>query len=251
MTSGSNARKIRAVIVEDELIAAEYLREILERNGAEVVDIVDTGKAAVEVCLAERPDIVFMDIMLRDSMSGSEAALAVSRRLKETKIVFLTAYADPEMIDFAVESNAAGYLSKPYNEAEIVATMRLALARRETAAAEKTEAAEPERKTPDTIDLVDGYVYDTVHGRLLREGREVELGPKALKLIALLVKTPDLSVSNEQISMHVWGELVNDRTLRSLMFRIRHATSEALIKNVSGTGYMIRSAAKAERQNSR
>jgi DNA-binding response OmpR family regulator len=42
--------------------------------------------------------------------------------------------------------------------------------------------------------------------------------------------------------MHIWGELVNDRTLRSLMFRIRHATSEKLIRNISGTGYLIQPA---------
>ncbi|MEA3522834.1 MAG: helix-turn-helix domain-containing protein, partial [Campylobacterota bacterium] len=69
-------------------------------------------------------------------------------------------------------------------------------------------------------------------------------GPKALKLIALLCTQPNISISNEQISMHVWEELVNDRTLRSLMFRLRSATDEDLIKNVSGTGYMIQTGQK-------
>ena len=39
--------------------------------------------------------------------------------------------------------------------------------------------------------------------------------------------------------MHVWEKEVNDRTLRSVMYRIRTATDAELIKNVSGTGYMI------------
>ncbi len=227
--------KIRVLIVEDELIAAEYLKDILTAEGMEVIGIVDTGEEAIRRTVAEKPDIVLMDIMLKDRISGSEAAVEISRRT-DTQIIFLTAYSDPEMIDYAVESKAAGYLSKPYNETEIVATVRLALARRKQ---EKKET-EPEPQK-ETIELIDGYVYNTRLKRLLKDGEEVELGPKALKLIELLCQHPDISVSNEQIMMHIWGKLVDDRTLRSLMFRIRSATSENLIKNVSGAGYMIRS----------
>jgi len=77
---------------------------------------------------------------------------------------------------------------------------------------------------------------------LLKNGKEVELGPTALKLIELLCSQPGISVSNTQIAMHVWGKEVNDKTLRSLMFRIRTATDNELIKNVSGTGYLIQAA---------
>ena len=68
------------------------------------------------------------------------------------------------------------------------------------------------------------------------------MGPTAIKLIGLLSTQVDVSVSNSQIAMHVWGKDVNDKTLRSLMFRIRSSTDAELIKNVSGTGYMIQSA---------
>jgi DNA-binding response OmpR family regulator len=140
------------------------------------------------------------------------------------------------MVDYAVEANAVGYLTKPYNEGQIIATLRLCTNTHET-----VKAVE---KRPEKIYLINGYVYLTAQKRILKDGREVELGPKAIKLIDLLCTQPDISISNEQISMHVWEELVNDRTLRSLMFRIRSATDEELIKNVSGTGYMIQSERK-------
>jgi len=227
----------RVVIVEDELIAAEFLKEILESEGVEVIAIVDSGKEAIRTCIEQKPDAVFMDIMLRDNISGCEAAVEISHHI-DTQIIFVTAYSDPEMIDYAVESNAAGYLSKPYNETEIIATLRLALARKKNART-GTDAVQD---TPELITLVDGFVYRTQYHRLIREGQEVEMGPKALKLIELLIKQPNISVSNEQIMLHVWGEMVNDRTLRSLMHRIRIATSESLIKNISGAGYLIQSA---------
>ena len=224
---------LKVVIVEDELIAAELLREVLEEYGVEVLDIVDTGRAAIDVCLEKRPDVVFMDIMLRDKISGSEAALAISKQ-SEIKIIFLTAYTDSEMVDYAVASRAVGYLTKPYNEAQIIATLRLATVQQ--------HGEVQEVKSEHPIALIEGYSYHPQQKRLLRNGKEVYLGAKALKMVQLLCMQPNISVSNEQISQHVWGKLVDDRTLRSLVFRVRSATDEHLIKNMSGTGYLIQRA---------
>jgi len=224
---------LKIVIVEDELIAAEFLKEILEETGAEVIDIVDTGKEAVEVCLEKEPDIIFMDVMLGDNISGCEAAVEISRKNRHSKIIFLTAYMDEEMIDYAAQSGAVGYLTKPYNKSQIIATLKLATTGKDTAVKEHSV------ERPAKIYLKNDYVYYTKENRLLKNDKEVELGPVALKLIELLCTQVGISISNTQIAMHVWGKEVNDRTLRSLMFRIRTATDGELIKNVSGTGYMI------------
>lgn len=220
---------VKVVIVEDEPIAAEFLKEILMSHGVEVLDIVSGGKDAISKCLELQPDVVFMDIMLDDNVSGAEAAVAISKE-SDIKIIFLTAYTNTEMVDYAVASKAVGYLNKPYNEAQIIANLRLA-----------TEQHSVERvNTPETpISLVEGFVYDPLKKRLLKDSKEVELGLKTLKLIQLLCTQPNISISNEQISNHIWEKLVDDRTLRSLIFRVRSATHEDLIKNVSGTGYMI------------
>ena len=231
-------QRSKVLIVEDELIAAEFLKEILLAQGVEVVGIVDSGKEAIARAIALKPDVIFMDIMLKDSVSGSEAALAISKEI-DTKIIFVTAYVDDEAVDYAVASHAFGYLTKPYNEMQIITTLRLALSQKKDVAPKEMQAQKVE-----SIELIDGYRFDFVHQRLFKNGEQVPLGAKSLKLLTLLCEHPDISVSNEQISMHVWGEAVNDRTLRSLMFRIRSQTSENLIKNVSGTGYMVQSAEK-------
>jgi DNA-binding response OmpR family regulator len=137
------------------------------------------------------------------------------------------------MVDYAVEANAVGYLTKPYNEGQIIATLRLCT--------NSKISSNTATEIPEKIGLINGYTYLTSKKRLLKNEKEVELGPKAIKLIDLLCTQPNISISNEQISMHVWEELVNDKTLRSLIFRIRSVTDEDLIKNVSGTGYMIQS----------
>jgi len=225
---------IKVVIVEDELISAEFLKEILEQHGAEILEIVDKGAKAIEICTTLNPDVVFMDIMLKDNISGSEAAVIISQRCN-AKIIFLTAYVDDEMVDYAVESRAVAYLTKPYNEAQIIATLRLAMRKDDTHLKMQSSNSRLVK-----IALIDGYIYDTEEKRLFKEEREVALGVKALKLIDILCATPGLSVSTEQIELSVWGELVNDKTLRSLIFRIRAMTDSKLIENISKTGYRIR-----------
>jgi len=228
---------MKVIIVEDELIAAEFLKEIVEESGAEVIDIVDTGKEAINVCIRKKPDVIFMDVMLADNISGADAAIAISRQSPQSKIIFLTAYIDDDIINYAAEANAVGYLTKPYNKMQILATLKLV-----TQGKDEKQKTEPEREYPEKIALKNGYVYLTRQKRLLKEGKEVELGPTGVRLIELLCRQPGISVSNEQIAMHVWGKEVNDRTLRSLMFRIRSATDSDLVKNVSGTGYLIQPA---------
>ncbi|MEA2048859.1 MAG: response regulator [Campylobacterota bacterium] len=223
---------LKIIIVEDELIAAEFLKEILEEIGAEVLDVIDAGQEAIEVCIDKEPDVIFMDVMLSDHISGCEAAVEISRKNSHSKIIFLTAYIDDEMTEYAVESGAVGYLTKPYNKAQIIATLKLATLRKESAKVTVKEK-------PEKIMLKNGYVYHTKQNRLLKENKEIELGPTGLKLIELLSTQVNISISNAQISMHVWGREVNDKTLRSLMYRIRTATDGDLVKNISGTGYMI------------
>ncbi len=226
--------KLKIIIVEDELIAAEFLKEILEETGADVVEIIDTGKEAIEVCNKIKPDVIFMDVMLSDRISGCEAAIEIYQYSPESKIIFLTAYIDEEMIDYAAQSNAVSYLTKPYNKAQIIATLKLVTTRRDSFQNKSV-------KKINKIYLKNGYVYLTQENRLLKNNKEVELGKTGLKLIELLSKQPNISISNVQISIYVWGKEVNDKTLRSLMFRIRTATDSELVKNVSGTGYMIQS----------
>ena len=227
---------MKVIIVEDEFIAAEFLKEMLEESGAEVLDIIDTGEEAIHTCIKKQPDVIFMDVMLADSVSGADAAIAISWQSPESKIIFLTAYIDEEIVEYAAEANAVGYLTKPYNKMQILATLKLVTQQK----IEKREGREQEA-IAEKVHLKNGYVYLSKQNRLLKDGKEVELGPTAIKLIELLCTQVGISVSNTQIAMHVWGKEVNDRTLRSLMFRIRTATDGELIKNVSGTGYMIQS----------
>ena len=223
----------KIVIVEDELIAAEYLKELLEKQGFEVLDVIDSGREAIERIVVLQPDIVLMDIMLKDNISGSEVALHLKVKAPKIAILFLTAYTDEESVSYAIDANCYGYLMKPYNEKEIVNTLKVVLARL------KEEKVGAKEYASDVITLSPSLSFHLQKRKLFREKEELKLGKNALRVIEVLCQNSNAVVSKEQLSMEVWGEKKNSITIRTQIYRIRAFLGEDIIKNVSSQGYII------------
>ena len=222
--------KKKILIVEDECISAEYLKELLINDGYSVVDIVNNGIEAFQKAIHLKPDLILMDIMLKGNMSGCESAVKIHQQNKDIKIIFLTAYAEEEMIDYAMDADAVAYLMKPYRENEILATIKLVFSHEKFLSSQIDE---------EHITLHHGYTFNTKQHRLFKENQEIPLGKKPLKLVEILVKNKSVSVSNEQLCSYVWGEAKNNCTLRSLIYRIRRMLDYDMIENVNGLGYKI------------
>ena len=74
----------RLLIVEDERITAEDLRDILTELGYVVVSIVSTGSAAIAAVERETPDLVLMDIRIRGDLDGTETAGILRREVRHS-----------------------------------------------------------------------------------------------------------------------------------------------------------------------
>ena len=103
--------RLRVLVVEDEAVSAMYLDDLLSGLGCEVVATADTAREAVAAAAAHRPDVVFMDVRLREG-NGIEAATAIRDRFG-TPFVLATAYADEEMRRRIAEAGPLAYLVKP------------------------------------------------------------------------------------------------------------------------------------------
>lgn len=224
-----NSGIVKIFIVEDDLVSAHYLKEMLQSEGFEISGSAASGEEALEKMRSCDADIVLMDIVLGGAMTGSETAIGIKKRCPESKIIFLTAYADDEMIEYALDAQAFAYLMKPYRDREIVATIRMAAGQ---------SSARPTKDAK--ISLKNGFTYDQRLHRLEKEGREIPLTPKKLKLVELLALNRNSTVSNEQLAMHIWNEKKENSTLRSLITRFHAAIGEEIISNVNGVGYTIR-----------
>jgi len=217
----------KILIVEDEAIAAEYLKIILEKRGWEVVDIVDNGEDAIKSIYQSNPQLVLMDIMIRGPKSGCEVAMDI-RRISHCSIVFATAYADDEMINYAMDVNADGYIMKPYSEREIIATISL------------LSAKHNHHNPLKTSKIKGGFVFNHETHLLYKNFELIQLGPKALKLLQMLCSNKTSYVHYEKLYAHIWDDEINLKKLQMLIYRIREICEYDFIENINGVGYQIK-----------
>ncbi|CBS89714.1 response regulator [Azospirillum lipoferum] len=116
----------RILIVEDDRIVARDIQHQLSRMGHVVVGMSANGEEAVRLAGSHRPDLVLMDIRLEGEMDGIEAA----RRIRDSQripVVFLTAYANDEVVQRASLTEPFGYLLKPFEEPQMRTVIQMAL----------------------------------------------------------------------------------------------------------------------------
>ena len=122
--------KKRILIVEDEIITAEDLRESLQDIGYEVPAVVSTGEGAVKKVAEDTPDLVLMDIMLQGEMDGIETAHQIRSHFN-IPIVYFTAYSDEKILDRVKITQPFGYILKPFNDRELYTNIEIALYKHE------------------------------------------------------------------------------------------------------------------------
>ena len=122
------------MVVEDERITAEDIKDGLKSLGYEVPAVVHSGEEAVRKAGELQPDLVLMDIKLEGEMDGIEAAMQIRERY-DIPVIYLTAYSSNSIVQRAKMTEPAGYLikeqfgflTKPFEESELNTTIEIAL----------------------------------------------------------------------------------------------------------------------------
>lgn len=120
------AKVAKIMIVEDEAIIALDLQRSVERLGHEVIARLSEGSQAVELAVAERPDLILLDVVLEGRMSGVEAAAAIHQHLA-VPVIFLNAHSSEAQRAQARLPGSAGCLRKPFSMGEVAAAIEDAL----------------------------------------------------------------------------------------------------------------------------
>src|SRR5579859_307065 len=128
MLSDSICTLPRALIIEDEALIAEELRERLLRFGLVVIAAVSTAEEGIEIATRERPDLVLMDIRLAGEKDGIEAAREIREQL-DVPIVYLTAHSDRLTVERVKKTDHDGFVLKPFHRHELHSTIQVALQR--------------------------------------------------------------------------------------------------------------------------
>jgi CheY-like chemotaxis protein len=118
----------RALIVEDEILIADELRERLSRLGFSVIAAVDSAEEGIAIATRERPDLVLMDIRLKGAKDGVQAAEEIHQQV-DIPIVYLTAYSDRLTVQRAMQTHYDGFILKPFHRRELQSTIEVAMLR--------------------------------------------------------------------------------------------------------------------------
>jgi CheY-like chemotaxis protein len=118
--------RLRVLVVEDEWLVADYIVDVLEEAGHEVVATAATGEKALEYLERTLIDIAILDVKLKGRLSGIDVAHAA--RMRAIPHVFITGSGDPATRAAAEATTPIGFLQKPFSRAQLVAVLKGAAA---------------------------------------------------------------------------------------------------------------------------
>jgi PAS domain S-box-containing protein len=118
------------LVVEDERVVARDIEESLVRMGYEVVGLAASSSECLAHAEERRPDLVLMDIRIEGTLDGIETARILRSRFG-VPVIFLTAYADDRTVARAKETEAHGYILKPFRAGELKSAVEIALFKHE------------------------------------------------------------------------------------------------------------------------
>lgn len=113
---------MNAIIIEDELIIADHLAQILSSIHVNVIEIIDDLTDA-ENSLTKPPDFYFLDIRLSNNQNGIEFGKILNNLT--IPFIYITANNELEILKKAIATEPTSYITKPFKERDIIAAVEL------------------------------------------------------------------------------------------------------------------------------
>jgi DNA-binding response OmpR family regulator len=222
------------LIVEDEILPQQQMREILESMGIPYISEANDPDTAKAILKKHPCDFILMDINLDDPrMDG--ISLAREILLERTiPIVFVTAYDDSTTFEETLDLTPYGFLAKPFVEQDLERVVKIAYAR-----FEKYRNEEKAKHDTEVVSLANGYVYHTNLRMLTHQNKRIVLRGRMALFVELLCKNPHTIVSYESLIDHIWKGEASLSSLRTLVYDLRKAYPDFPLVTHSKIGYSV------------
>jgi two-component system KDP operon response regulator KdpE len=234
----------KVLVVDDEYTLRHFLGLSLAEQGYHVLEA-DDGATALKLIDEHSFDVALVDLQLTD-MNGLDIMRHLRQHSPETSVIILTAYASVNSAIEALRQGAHDYLTKPYELAELLASVADGIARRQTA---------PPMVGPGDIDLEILRAQDV---ELNRGSRQVTIGqtplnltPTEFDILATLMTHVDMAIDAVTLVKAVRGYEATEADARAIarvhVHRLRHKlepdpTQPKYVTTVAGGRYLFRSA---------
>lgn len=213
---------MKVLLIEDDAILGDSLKEYLENQGIEVKWISDDRYVDVDTICGF--DVVVLDLMLK-FRSGEEILQEIRDRGISTPVLILTAKSGIKDKEICFELGADDYLTKPFNPKELLLRLK-ALVRR--------------HQPCNTIDI-NGAIVDMRSMLIKHGGKEYKLSKKAWELLLLLIRHRGRILRTETILSSIWEDKpVGSEIVRAYIKELRKVLPEGSIETHKGIGYRLK-----------
>ena len=218
---------MKILIVDDEEMIREVLREYVEFEGNEAFEAAD-GMQAVKACKENDYDLVLMDVMM-PYLDGFSAVKEI-KKIKDIPVIMLSARGEEYDKLFAFEIGADDYVTKPFSPKEVMARINAVTKRHE-------------QKKPNQHEILrfEGLEIDMAGRNVYVDGVKGEFTPKEYELLFYLVRNKGIALTREKLLYDVWGFdfYGDDRTVDTHIKMLRGNLKEyrKFIVTLRGLGY--------------
>ena len=186
----------KILVIDDEDTTVQLITLLLERRGFEVIKAY-SAEEGLRKAYRYQPDLVLLDIMMPD-MDGWEVCRRL-RDMSDVPIIFLTARTEGPDIVRGLEMGADDYVTKPYDNDELVARVRAHLRR------------SPKPNMSEELSFNGGDFRINFMNREVRVRNELKhLTPKEFNLLGVLVRNAGRVVPRNELVTEAWGEEYSD-----------------------------------------
>lgn len=185
--------KQRILLVDDDVNISHLVRLYLEKEGYEVTEAA-RGDEALEAFRRRSPALVLLDVML-PGMDGLQVLREI-RKTSKVPVIMLTAKDETFDKVLGLELGADDYITKPFENKEMVARVKAVL--RRAPSGEDGETADDTIRFPELTVSLSRY-------EVTYESKEVEMPPKELEVLYYLASHPNMVFTREQLLERVWG----------------------------------------------
>ena len=220
-------KKMKILIVDDEEMIREVLREYVEFEGNEAFEAAD-GMQAVKACKENDYDLILMDVMM-PYLDGFSAVKEI-KKVKDIPVIMLSARGEEYDKLFAFEIGVDDYVTKPFSPKEVMARINAVTKRHE-------------QKKPNQNEILrfEGLEIDMAGRNVYVDGVKGEFTPKEYELLFYLVRNKGIALTREKLLYDVWGFdfYGDDRTVDTHIKMLRGNLKEyrKFIVTLRGLGY--------------
>lgn len=217
------------LMIEDDYSIADAVSFLLKKEGFNVLWAAN-GTAGIEIFKSNDINLMILDVMLPD-ISGFDILKQIDT--KSVPVIMLTARVDIVDKVLGLELGADDYITKPFDNRELIARIKAALRR----------VSSIKEDDNDEIKVGENVVIHKKSHKVEKDGAEIKFKPKEYNLLLFLAENKDVVFKREVLLDRIWGMDFegDDRTVDVHIRRIRNKIDDqnGVIETVFGIGYRM------------